>query len=300
MKRRDILAGVAVSTGFVAGCLSGANETSDGRRDDESEDDHSDGSENNDSDEIDEDVNGEKAEDENGSYERCTNRVVGVGSLPESARDEVLTAIEQGEYETEDDLILPKTIDIDNAFLASGNQNHGMDVSETNFYKANLSKTNGRMRLQVEEKVPSAGSVSLTNRLSMDEDVMMFDVRIEYLTEDEVLTDETVKLGNRESIRFGGADYRWGDYRAEISTEIDDEQVSSEVEWTVNNYRSVPELNVSITDDESYDELIRIIRYYPYRHSEGLGSICRWNQAGELTKGRNDAGEIVENLDDDE
>lgn len=304
MKRRDVLAGAAVSTIFVTGCLSGADERSDGMHDDENE-------------------------DENSSYERCTNGVVGVNNLPQPAHDEVVAAIEHGEYETEGDLVLAETIDIDGAFLAYPGKAIS-DVSDDDFYTAKVTNINGGTRLQLEENVPSAGSGKLRSEPFVDPydlddsydvdypddvndlddvydldnvydpddlDDVEFNLRIEYLTEDEVLTNETFEIG--ETITFGGSDYRWGDYRAEISAEIDGERVSSEIEWTVNNYTVQPHIQVKFILADHYNSPMQkgeldVWKDLLYRHGDGFGSTCEWNEAGELTHGRNDAGEIVD------
>lgn len=90
MKRRDIMAGICVTTAGFAGCLSGP---------------------------LQDLANGdsEPSDDERGR-KRC-DHIATVSTLPNRAKIEAQAAIEDGAYETTDELLLPEVFDIDTSYL---------------------------------------------------------------------------------------------------------------------------------------------------------------------------------------
>lgn len=266
MKRRNLLSAASMATAALAGCLS--TDTDDSTGDSGDTDEKSNGAGN----------NGEI------TYERCTNRVVSPDDLPEPVSEEVNTAIESGEYESESGLLLPDVIDVDTAFLSVN------DDDITIYYEMIVTEQEGTERLQLEKSAPSANPVTMTLDMETPAHNEGLEVHVYIENEGEALIDESVTLEPDERTELNGdREYRYGKYRAIISAESGENEVSDELEWTVDNHMMQPELSIS-----DAPELITVYRTEEYRHAEGFGSSCRWNDAGELVAGRNRSGEIVD------
>ncbi len=111
MKRRELLAGIALSTTALAGCLGGNGDGDGNPR--ESDDEDSDAETGDDGDIGDD--GGDASDDV--EYDRCENRIVRISNLPEPAETEALAAIENDVYETDDELLLAEVILVDDAYL---------------------------------------------------------------------------------------------------------------------------------------------------------------------------------------
>jgi len=198
--------------------------------------------------------------------------------LPDSAKSEASAAIEDGEYTTSGDLLLAEVIDVENAFLLDSR-----GVLEPDYYKVHVTETGDETRLELEEEVPETRAPRLVAppETPTDTESITLDVHIKYVTTNEVLFDETVELEKGDSTRLNGdRDYRWGDYHAKITTEVDGEEFTQEENWSVNNQVTQQTIRVQIEGFGGSDEGDWRIRY-----GDGT-SVCEWDSNGELIHGR--------------
>lgn len=206
-------------------------------------------------------------------YEQCPNTAVKVEWLPESVKSEVNAAIKDGEYTTSDDLLLAEVIDVEKAFLIDS----GGDVSD--YYKVYITETGDETRLELEEVVPKAEAPELVAPSEYQTDLNNFtiDVHIEYKFTNEVLFDETVELERGESTSLNGdRDYRWGDYRAKITTKVDGEEFTQEEHWSVTSKQSTQTIRVE-NEGVGYTDMID-----ENEKDFARKSICEWDDDGEL------------------
>lgn len=185
-------------------------------------------------------------------YETCPNTIVHVGSLPDPAEEEVTAALENGSYETEGELVLAETIDVDQSYLRWRDGYYAVEV-----------KTGGNAtRLRLEETSPPADPVRIQN--GTDEEVTL-EVRIEY--EGEPLLERTVTVPADESATLDGPDYRFGSYRAEVEIPTRSERVVEN--WTVD------EGSFQAFVDVDPDDL---------QVAQGYAQVatCEWNEDGDL------------------
>lgn len=216
MERRCLLAAVGTAACGLAGCLS----ASDG--DDEIE------------------------------YETCPNTIVRVGSLPDPAEEEVTTALEDGSYETEDELTLTDAIAVDESYLRWRDE----------YYAAEIEADGDVIRLRLAEASPPADPVWIKN--GTDEAVTL-EVRIEY--EGELLLKRTVSVSTDDSVSLDGPDYRFGSYHAVLEVPARSERVVEN--WTVDESRF--QAFVQIDADEM-------------RVAQGAPQVatCEWSEDGAL------------------
>lgn len=139
------------------------------------------------------------------SYDRCPRLVIRVDELPEPARREVETALDEGRYETTDDLYLPHLMDPRESYL---------QVEDVH-YRADVEADGSAARLELAEATPSKGvySVAVVNRR---DDPVTVDVRITYLPEDALLLEASEPLEAGERSGIGQFERRLGTYRAEV------------------------------------------------------------------------------------
>jgi hypothetical protein len=236
MKRRNLLAGIPlVATGF-SGCLSGrTNDQNDSQR---------------------------TAEQIN--YEECSKYIVDVGNLPSAAEDEVRAAIEDEGYETDDELILTKVIDIDQSYLEE-------DINgETFYYEATVETDDGSTRLFIEKVVPEhrEGPITIWNTTEND---LTVNIRIEY--EGDLFFEESIEIRAGETFEVKGeSKYRYGVYHAEIN--VPNEETITENENTWLAYRRQVHPLIEIREQEGIQ--------FGDRNEVDAAPSCLWNEDGEL------------------
>ncbi|WP_290813861.1 hypothetical protein [Halovivax sp.] len=246
MKRRSLLAGVGTTTAALAGCLSGAVG-----------EDESDG--------------GEVVESE-----RCGREFVGVDSaFPAAAETELAVALEEGVYETEDDLVVPKIIDVDETYLRESGT----------FYAVEVEAEGDVNRFRIEETLPETEPVAIRNNAESD---FTFDVRIEYAattdrevdveTEGELLVEESVTVPAGREVELGGdVEYRYGMYRAVI--EVAELELRTGETW-----RMWPEYAEHGTIQLNSEKEVFYSHVAEY-HPDGEAVECEWTDDGELVAG---------------
>lgn len=227
MKRRTVLAAASCISAGVAGCLGTLKTQSDNRE-----------------------------------YEMCSLTFVSLHSLPAPAKEEANTAITDGMYETDGNLILSEVINPDSTYLYEGH-------AET-YYNVSITTNGGVTRLDVEETRPKkAGLPTVDNRM---ETTVTVDIHVE--SGGEQVFNETVDLAaGTETDLDNGIRYGYGQYRAILAVTAGNETREKEVTWQTDHIHGFG--NIVISTDS-----IRVADG-PSAMIEG----CEWNEEGELVSG---------------
>lgn len=245
MKRRTLLGGSILLSIPFAGCLSESQ--------DESGEDESDDGEN---------VNREGTEET--EYEKCGGRTIIVEELPESAKEEAVAAIENGEYETADRLLLAELIDISDAYLLYWNDN------AKKYYTAHIEELDATTILRLKETLPKTNPVSVSNRL--DEDVTL-DISIKH--NGGGLVDKRTKVKANDSVRINGdVEYQYGQYQATVF--VEELELSADFSWEISETKSA---GIEIYNRNDSDPEIGAVE------DQADPNFCTWNEKGELTSG---------------
>lgn len=282
MRRRALV--VALGTGAIAGCLVDA--PGDGERtqgaDDSSADGHSGGTTDTPS----------SVEENEVEYEQCDRTYVGVYfDLPDPAMEEAIAAIEDGTYETTDELILPQTIAVDDAYLTYNDED---DV--LHYYTIEIERDGETTRLRADETYPETTPVSVHNDTETD---VTFDVHLQYAatmdgevdieSEGEILLEETVEVEAGQDVDLDGDhQYRYGMYRAEIT--VDEFGLAEELTWRMwHEYTEHGSIHLDPGEDsdslESRDPDEDLFYTHAQYHPEGERRSCAWADDGELVEG---------------
>ncbi len=223
MNRRDLLAGAGLTVTAVAGCLSADDE------------------------------------DEEVEYEECPTRSdVRVSNLPDTAEEEARSAIEDGEYETNDDPLLLDVINVKDTYLRT----------DGSYYTIDVETDDGVTRLHGEETLREGPAFELITSL---EDVTP-DIRIEHarddLLEEPVLVDEQLELDKSSIVAVFDENNYLGEHQFEVK--IGDSEV---IEKSHTVHRGDSGTFISISDDREVD-------IYPTGVVDR--TVCRWNDDGEV------------------
>ncbi|MFC6729309.1 hypothetical protein ACFQDG_11715 [Natronoarchaeum mannanilyticum] len=242
MKRRGLLLGAGIVVSSLAGCL--------GNRSGETNDSN----------------NPENTTEEDNAitYEQCPDMFVSLDDLPKPAKEEANTAIENGVYETDGELILNEVLSIEESYL----------LATGRYYNMTVTTDDGVTRLRSEEVVPKEATLPVIDN-GMETDVTV-DLRIEH--EGSLLLEDTITLRARsETALTDGNDYPYGQYRATLKIQTGGEVHEEEVTW-------------SETSVEKPDQIVI--------HSDGVGwagpdprpdrDWCSWNDEGGLVEDDDD------------
>jgi len=210
------------------------------------------------------------ADNENAiEYEQCGKRVIPIRELPAPAEDEVMIALEEGEYESDNSVILPDVMDIDESYLSSD----GSFV----YYTVVVERDETVTRLQLERDYPStSATASILNAL---EDDVTAEVHIENKATDEILVSETIELKADEEVEFNGdIEYRYGRYNAEFTITKNGSKRSETVSWSDHEYIGpYPNYTIQTFSEEG------MLSWEAGDHHDPLP--CEWNDNGELIEG---------------
>lgn len=239
MKRRDLLAAASITTVLTAGCLSGSDNVNGEQSEDNSSADDDESADEN-SDDI--------------EYERCDARFVHISALPDPAEEEARRAIEDGEYEIDDRLLLSEVVNIFTAVFIDG----------PTYYSGITEHDGDEMRLLMEEIRPQTQPLTLQNYADKD---VTANVRIEL--DGDVLVDESVEIEASEAVPLGDDDqYRFGSYYAEVK--IEELELEDDMSWRVNES--------SHHSDISFDEQ-SLFREF---QEDSSPLYCEWTDDGEV------------------
>jgi len=205
------------------------------------------------------------------SYEQCGKRIIPIGELPSPAKNEAMVALEEGKYESDDSVVIPNVMDIEESYVKS-------PEDSLTYYKVQVETDGNVTRLCLEKESPPVSTPpSMSNSL---EDDVMIDVYIENETTDEVLVSETIELKAGKEIEFNGdVDYRYGRYNAEFIIKKNGDKISETKSWTYNEYTTFPAEFSILTIS---DEVVVGREVGPEAHPLP----CEWNDDGELVEGR--------------
>ncbi len=239
MKRRALLTGA--SAAMLAGCLTGSN--------------NGDGS----------------------NYEQCDAKFIRIDELPGSAQEEVMAAIENDEYETDNNLILPKLLDIDESYLVYSDDEPSLHRNAI-YYSMTIEKHGDEKRLLLDKEYPPVNErLGVVNKTDDD---LSLEVRIEHKGKQEILVEETIKLksvdgeeppdiytSGSHNHHFDDVDYRYGPHRAKLRGE----NFSEEFTWEYNPFIGNDNHHIIISEED-----IGIM----YEHFDSM--YCRWDSQGNL------------------
>lgn len=151
------------------------------------------------------------------AFEECSKLVIRIHRLPEPARLEAETALEDGRYETDEEPYLPHLLDPEDSYLAVE------EDDERTEYRLHVEQDGETTILELEETIASWGEESLTIENDTDESVTV-DIRVERNRTEETVVDETLTIDPDSDAETEAYDREFGSYTATIETdEIDDE-----------------------------------------------------------------------------
>ncbi|WP_252699023.1 hypothetical protein [Natronosalvus vescus] len=179
MKRRTVIAGTGAALSAIGGgCLGTDGEyndsgSSDNRDDDNGSSDHR----GDDNTEI--------------EYQRCTKPFIPFSELPVKARNQVETAVEEGDYTTSEILYYPELVGEESAlWIEEDNQ----------YYEHRLEElSNNKVTLTFEEITPTRKTPAELKLSNQTEDSVTVSITISS-EEDEVFTDEELTIDPAENI----------------------------------------------------------------------------------------------------
>lgn len=201
----------------------------------------------------------QSSEDDNNSpspeeFEMCGASAINIDDLPDPARTEVETALEDGQYETDEELYLPHLIDIGTSSLIPGSWRY-RGVA----YRAVVTQDETTTTLELEQTVPSHGEEPLEIHNNTDQQLT---VEIQITGRGETVLEETVTIEPDTEIETAAFDRQFGSYTLTVSTDSEGEY---ELGWTEQNDR-IPLSEVGL----DADELLEVPR--PYIHPEECAS----------------------------
>ncbi|WP_276256984.1 hypothetical protein [Halomontanus rarus] len=199
------------------------------------------------------------------TYDECDADIVRTDYLPEPARREVTASLEDGYFETDDELVLEAVMETDEAYLRRGDD----------YYEPVVETTGEGTRLELEETLPEATPIRIDNRTEERQTVTL---RVEHegdrFLEDEFELEagEGGSVGEDGSVGEGGA-FRFGRYHATVETEAkaetETETMSRLRNWRLNE--QYPSVELAVTDTNI--ELVKAV-VEPY--------YCNWDESGRL------------------
>ncbi|OIB57162.1 hypothetical protein BBD46_15635 [Natrialba sp. SSL1] len=197
-----------------------------------------------------------------------------VNGLPDQPKEELTTAIMDGEYTTSGDLQLSDWLnrDVESLLL----------TYEDRHYKPIINRENGMTRLQVTEIVPTGNKgVRVNNELDYSVTVK---ARVEHeyddVLDEPVLFDGEVKVDGGRRVTLDNTDY-YG--RMQVEFEIKEVDVSGEEASRINLNQEYREE----TWDADVGQGSKILNIYPTRLSfdtiTGSQAYCRWTGNGRFS-----------------
>ncbi|MDX1748121.1 MAG: hypothetical protein R3324_19480, partial [Halobacteriales archaeon] len=122
-----------------------------------------------------------------GAFDQCEKLVIRIENLPAPARREAALALEEGRYETDDELYLPHVMPLSESYLAEG------EADDEERYAATVDRDGGTTTLELEPTIPSWGAESLIVANDTD-DRMTVEVRVVRRWDSEVVLKETLSI----------------------------------------------------------------------------------------------------------
>lgn len=145
-------------------------------------------------------------------FEECSKLVIRIHRLPDPARLEAETALEEGSYETDEEPYLPHLLDPDESYLAVEE-----DDGRTE-YRLQVEQDGETTILKFEETIASWGVEPLTIANDTDESVTV-DITVERERTEEIVVDETLTIEPDAATDTEPYDREFGSYNATLETE---------------------------------------------------------------------------------
>lgn len=153
-------------------------------------------------------------------FEECGKLVIRVHRLPEPARIEAETALEEGRYETDDEPYLPSLLDPEESYLAVEREDSRTE------YRLLVEREAETTVLELEETIASWGEESLTIENDTD-DTVTVDIRVTRNRTEELVVDETLTIDPGSEANTEPYDREFGSYTASIETD----EFADEIGW---------------------------------------------------------------------
>jgi|GEM_PF-3212175 len=106
------------------------------------------------------------------SFDRCPRWNIRIDNLPNAAKNEVETALEEGYYEASPPLYLPNVLDPQSSYLIT--------TDPLTYYRAEIDQDRDPVRLTVDRTVPTKGNHGLTIENNTD-DPLDFELLIDFV-----------------------------------------------------------------------------------------------------------------------
>ncbi|MES3516811.1 MAG: hypothetical protein PPP58_04000 [Natronomonas sp.] len=199
-------------------------------------------------------------------FEQCQTITVGIEQLPEPARNEVETALEDesAQYETNDELYLPHVIDIETTYV---------ERRSGEFFRATTESIGETNRLTLSPTTPSLGmrSLDLLNSTGEAHTVELRVLRLPSSSRredhDELVVETTVEIDDEETVTVGAFDRKFGDYLAEATID----GTTHRTRWKEEAAKG-PLAGLGISRQDGTIELLPDAQ--PHTHGDGFD--CDW------------------------
>jgi len=141
-------------------------------------------------------------------FEECPWITRPIHVLPEEAQHEVETALEEGYYETDEELYLPHLFDLSKSYLEDPD-------SDDVYYQATIEEDGEISRLTLSEAVPSRGNAELSveNRTTKSLSVTLVVTRER---DGEIVLEWSGEISAEDSVTVGEFERLFGDYTVEV------------------------------------------------------------------------------------
>lgn len=190
-------------------------------------------------------------------FEECPWITWPIEDLPRQARSEAETALEEGSYETDEELYLPHLFDLSKSYLRD-------PTSDDVYYQASVEEDGEVSRLTLSEAIPSRGSAefSVENRST---ELLSITLVVTRERDEEIVLEWAGEISAEDSVAVGEFERLFGDYTAEVEH---GEQTATD-SWDERNDKpsltTIP-INLEETDADGDKELVISSEPRPYGH----------------------------------
>jgi hypothetical protein len=153
-------------------------------------------------------------------FDQCETLIIRIENLPDPAQEEAAVALEEGRYESDDELYLPHVMPLSESYLAEG------EADDEEYYVATVDRGGATTTLEVEPTIPSWGAESLIVANDTDDRVTV-EIRVDRRRDSEVVVEETLSIPPDADVQTTPFDRVFGTYGAEIRTD----RFSDRFEW---------------------------------------------------------------------
>ncbi|WP_154660489.1 hypothetical protein [Halopiger goleimassiliensis] len=200
-------------------------------------------------------------------YEECPLSVIRENHLPSEAAEEVTKALEDGSYETSEQLYLEEILGVDPTFIQS------IVDDQRRYYRAEIDSDGEKTTLVLEEGLPTNDTTVDIHNQSHSELTLSLNILYEPFSdtfEPKTIVDDGFEVDARDSITLDDHDLRYGEYKLEA---------------TVDSAETVEDGPVSVEMARGFDGIYidedRNIKFGEYTHDMVP---CAWKSDGQLDR----------------